>query len=702
MDRELAIDFSVNAVHHFRTASEQTRFDAAPVLSFLSKGFKITWFEEKRRRVWLAIVKPHPQVEKQFALNLEYIVIGHGFQEDFQQRTLLEQPSETIEYRVDPRIRFVASAAPLMKAACAAWAIQNSIAVVPLDSKEIQADAPDNEARLFQLLSGSLWRRDVFDDSEPVTDPSEFFGRELYVQEMLTRTLLGKPTSIFGLRKIGKTSLLRRVQSLLIADPRDLIVTAFVQGNATKYRRGRWWTLVFDIANEWSSVIEERAHKASSKVAPAARRLKAALESGTGAPQSAEVALAFERDFEKLQKAARQVARDSGLTRVRFVAIVDEIDELYPTARSAGFWMQDFFSLWNTLQTVRRDQASSGDLVFVLGGVNPTGVEAGTLLGRPNPLFEMGLSFLGPLPESEAAELLRGLGGRIGLNFREGAATAAHDITGGHPWLLRKLGSKIHDAYKNRSSQVEVGGSDVSRIYARTKRDFFAHVDWVLSHLQEVATDEYRLLKDVARDGSEAYLEDWREERFREAFAAHLEKYGLIEFRGNQPHIRIRLVSEVLAAPVASEFGEQKRIIREAADELEHAMRVRIATDLASEHTLEETVSEIVEAVPSEAANRPLGRQELRDLGVSAGVRALLESLNWGDYLLLLERHAASIRWAGEDVPNDLRLRSIREAVKTIHLARHNNDFELRQRIEQVGFDEVFRLIRSVREMLTS
>jgi hypothetical protein len=197
-------------------------------------------------------------------------------------------------------------------------------------------------------------------------------------------------------------------------------------------------------------------------------------------------------------------------------------------------------------------------------------------------------------------------------------------------------------------------------------------------------------------------LEDWREERFREAFAAHLEKYGLIEFRGNQPHIRIRLVSEVLAAPVASEFGEQKRIIREAADELEHAMRVRIATDLASEHTLEETVSEIVEAVPSEAANRPLGRQELRDLGVSAGVRALLESLNWGDYLLLLERHAASIRWAGEDVPNDLRLRSIREAVKTIHLARHNNDFELRQRIEQVGFDEVFRLIRSVREMLTS
>src|SRR5207247_5889319 len=131
-------------------------------------------------------------------------------------------------YRLDTRVRFVASPAQLLKASCAAWAQQRRIAVVPIDAKAA-ASSDDPRAELFALLSQALWRRDVFDDPEPVTNPAEFFGRELYVQELVTRVLLGQPSAVFGLRRIGKTSLLGRVRELLDSDRSTVNVTAFLR-----------------------------------------------------------------------------------------------------------------------------------------------------------------------------------------------------------------------------------------------------------------------------------------------------------------------------------------------------------------------------------------------------------------------------------------------------------------------------------------
>jgi len=144
----------------FDRASAETKADAEPVLGFLSQGFQISWFREERRRIWHAIVKPHPLVSEQFALPLEYFVIGHGFPADFHQRTLLIEPPTEEAYRLDHRLRFVASPAALLKASCAAWAQERHIAVVPIDAKAA-ASSTDPRADLFALLSQALWRRDV-------------------------------------------------------------------------------------------------------------------------------------------------------------------------------------------------------------------------------------------------------------------------------------------------------------------------------------------------------------------------------------------------------------------------------------------------------------------------------------------------------------------------------------------------------------
>jgi hypothetical protein len=97
-------------------------------------------------------------------LTKEYFIIGHGFAEDFHQTTLLSEPPEDqdLPIRVDRGIRFVASASAGMEEACAGWANDKRITIVPIaEAKARNAVAQDQAQEvLFDLLRGSLWRRD--------------------------------------------------------------------------------------------------------------------------------------------------------------------------------------------------------------------------------------------------------------------------------------------------------------------------------------------------------------------------------------------------------------------------------------------------------------------------------------------------------------------------------------------------------------
>ena len=187
-----------------------------------------------------------------------------------------------------------------------------------------------------------------------------------------------------------------------------------------------------------------------------------------------------------------------------------------------------FSHFWNTLQAIKRRLDDPDELVFVISGVNPSGVERGSLEDQPNPLYELQRSYLSPMPKAESDALLSGIGARMGLVFDKSALGKAYDIVGGHPLLLRKLGSAIHESIPNRSARRAVTRADVDSAFRRHKREFFNQVAWILEHLSKVAPDEERLLRDIATGGAKAYAEIWKEEDFRETYAHHLERYGLV------------------------------------------------------------------------------------------------------------------------------------------------------------------------------
>ena len=537
----------------------------------------------------------------------------------------------------------------------------------------------------------------MFDDSEPVTDSSEFFGRERPVHELHSRISLGRPTAVFGLRKIGKSSLLRRVQLLLGDSAATLNATAVLQCNASRIRGGRWWLVLEEVVEQWARWINSRAQAVGSKITVTPARLRTLRLKGELSDQ--KVGTAFQRDFEHLAGAMAALAKQTDIGAWKFVVFFDEVDSLAPTDPAAGYWREDYFSLWDTLQTLKRGQDDPGIVVYVLGGVNPLVAEAGALLGRPNPLFETGILYLPPLPYEESRSLMLGLGGRSGLAFKEDALEEIFRITGGHPWLLRKLGSKIHLAFPDRGDQRQVTSEDVKRIFRREKRSFYSHVDWILNHLRNVAPHEYRLLRDIAMGGKDKYLSDWADDEFREVFADHLAKYGLLTFEGDVPEISVGLIREALTQPSASVFAEQKAQLREVIDQLETAIRNRLALDIPIGRSADECLDAILGSIPSGNSNRSRSTAQLRELGQQVGLRPILDELNWGDYVCVLEKHADAVRWAGRVLPGNERVDLLRVVFRQVQTVRHNNDRELKEIIDAGGYSSFYGRIQAALEM---
>jgi hypothetical protein len=692
-------NLNYKAEETFNRSSAITRESARPVLDALAQGFQITWFREVETKIWIAALKPSASVREQFGLRQEYFMIGNGHDKDFHQKTLnIPIPTEIAD-RTDANLRFVASNAPVAPAFCAAWAKKNKVTVVVLPPHlDGKSEGPVPE--LFSFLSRTLWRRDFFSESEPVRSPSEFFGREVVVNELLFKILSGMPTAVFGLRKVGKSSLLGRVDDLLRDDSSSVVGTAFLLGNATRLKSGRWWNFAQDALKKWCLSLHQAAEKYGSRIRPRAERVNDLLDKNK--LDAALLARAFESDVVSLIKCADSLSRESGGGSGRLVLFLDECDHLYPLAKDSNYWRSDFFILWNTIQSIKRSLDDPAQLVYVLSGVNPSGIEQGALDGQPNPLYECDRIYLAPMSELEVASLLRGLGERMGLGFEDSAVEKVFALVGGHPLLVRRLGSAVHEVTIDRSARLPVTEKFVERSYERKKRDFFNQVTWILEHLALVAPDEERLLRNVAQGGVDAYSDVWGDSEYRETFAYHLERYGLLEFKDDLPVLKLEIVREALRRPVASDFREQKRLLKDVVDSLEVAIRIRIRDDLERERSADEAVNALVSAIPSDSKNRALGREALIELGSFAGVDPVLQALNWGDYELVLRKFYREISWTGRDLSEVSRLSQIAETFKLAHIVRHNNDHELKKLIDELGYGVIYGEFSELRETVSS
>lgn len=341
-------------------------------------------------------------------------------------------------------------------------------AIVPLPQSAIEA-LHESLPTLRRVLDQWMYRRDLFALNSPVVG-RKFFGRGKPLAEVREAIASGVPLGVFGLRKVGKTSLLKETERRL-SDSGDVVAYIDLLRVPADVVNTRW--LYWKIANQ----LRERS---KTIVGSGIRwRLAGQFADFLDVPKEFAVATAFDADMTSLLNGV-------SATRVnphpKVVLLLDEVERLLPTRQGKpgfdGFF--DFFSYFRGLCQ------ETNEFVFVITGANAAVAEAAQFESRDNPVFNFFKEvYLQLLSQDECALMIKSLGRGMGLRFADNACCLIHTLTGGHPFFSRQLCSFLATRYSERpllisedlvrsavDDYLNFTGKDFKEIIDRLARDY--------------------------------------------------------------------------------------------------------------------------------------------------------------------------------------------------------------------------------------
>ena len=532
--------------HQLRTFRSVDPDNRNPVLdAVLGAGFTIENIKEdfKVREKWGLFLRPNRLLAELFRLDREVLLWTTTYPR------FLARDIEDIKRLIDANgVRLtrnfailVSSYDPTTKSNIEAESSLNTT-IVHCSINELTGKAGgDHEPILRRILLNRLYTRDLYDLRVATTRSADFFGRRSTVDALSDEVIAGNSQiGVFGLRKIGKTSLINRVTDIVSQSGKCVIAKIDLQ-----------WTTSIDPRPEYTLWSLGEALSASSRVVRSAKDLRifgrfATASEAVGAGLSVWEAFAHD-----LGVVLRSTTR-------RVVLVVDEIERLFELEDKAGF-----VRLWRFLRGF--DQQFPGRLRILISGTSPECAECVTIAGEDNPLYRyLSVQYLGRLAPGDARDLLVGLGGPIGLSWDASAIAYALQQTGGHPALLRSLGSTVHLQTTPRNGPITV-----RRDTAVAAAQYLLSADpSVLAHitaaLEDRYQDEFLMLKMLAsgqvfnfRQLASAYREE----------LSHLIGYGLLPEGINSDRISIGLLQSYLQARVTHADAESKSRATAVVDE---------------------------------------------------------------------------------------------------------------------------------------
>jgi hypothetical protein len=362
-------------------------------------------------------------------------------------------------------------------------------------------------------LRKQFYGRDLFDFRLPLEHDTYFFGRDAEVLAYRDAIHRGENRGLFGLRKMGKTSFLFKVER--VARKERVARFLYRDCQSPDVRTLRWFELVADLADHL----------------------------GRPGPKG-ETPAQVTRRFNDVVKAATAAER--------VVLVFDEIEYISPLAKQDTHWHQDFLSFW---QTIRACQTRHRQLCFILAGVNPSVTEVSEYDRIPNPLFGIvSPQYLRGLPFEVLKRMVKTLGKLMGLSFEPDAIKYLHARYGGHPLLTRIACSLIHTAEVRAGTQRPVV-LDRARLVARQAgrdAELSFYCEHVVSELRRFYDDEYAMLELLSRK----LVADFTQLEREGMMVNHLREYGLLTEEHGVPRVAIPVVE----AHVAEKGGGTYRV----------------------------------------------------------------------------------------------------------------------------------------------
>lgn len=336
---------------------------------------------------------------------------------------LVEETTTRYEQQVADRVTFVVVEQQPDFAALSfmqSYRFAERLAIVPFGASQVREALQRGTCGIVlnDVINTYLGRADLYAAPNPVSDVLSFFGRERVID--LVNSALEKDSHIglFGIRKIGKTSLVKYLASQAPYPVAWLSLQESFTPDQVFYLAIREWKQALRLRFPRSVLSDFQTEHLDSS------------DSSTEA---------FAADVQTLLKTLTEL----GATP-RLILCLDEVDRITPGSAAAEEQVQGFSDLMGFLQGLATRVKS---LNLIVCGEHPTISRThffeGSGFSIQNPLFQ-GLHeiFLGPFSEEETNEMVVKIGALMGIEFDPLSLKAIYDWSGGHPFLARQVCSR--------------------------------------------------------------------------------------------------------------------------------------------------------------------------------------------------------------------------------------------------------------------
>ena len=352
-----------------------------------------------------------------------------------------------------------------------------AVTLIPLEAQTIREAIVGARSRthLERTLHQWLGHTDVFEAHNPVSNAATFFGRGHFINQLVLKISRGENFGIFGLRKIGKTSLVYRLREL----SRDHLV-AYVDLQGVTSR---------GVSEVYRRLIESLVRDLRVKHPSVAMTLPALRSDDEDATDVSAIAADFHRDLLNIRKAFEQ----EGKPLPHILLLLDEIELMIPARVSRGSSVaetsessgssestgspgfeghQDFFRHLRGLYQQERF------VVSAVVGASPAICRTASWNGRDNPVFQFyDEVFLAPLDRSECDQMVQGLGEVMGVRFDTASLRLIYEETAGHPYVARQLCSRLVTAFPERPLEAhESMVHSALEAYLAQRGDYFSGI----------------------------------------------------------------------------------------------------------------------------------------------------------------------------------------------------------------------------------
>lgn len=344
-----------------------------------------------------------------------------------------------------------------------------------------------------QRIKQYFFERNLFDFDSPLRKDLYFFGREDICQSIIDKHQSGQNSSLFGLRRSGKTSILLSVCRRIIAQGECAILL-----DCQSLHLERWFGALFAIISEIN------------------KHFKCNLKLNRSKYTEEDAGYNFIRDIQIIHK---KIGKP-------ILIALDEVEQITFDVSFSEHWKTgaDYVKFWHVLRSVFQTQNSP--ITFLIAGTNPRCLETPFIMNGDNPLYsQIKPQYILGFTVQQTKQMIETLSSYMGITIDEEVYSYLTREFGGHPFLIRQACSFMKTILdKGQSRHID------RKLYEQSIIDFgmdagHTFCEMVIGVLSEQYKDEYEMLTYLARGDESDFVELANSDP---AYTQHLIGYGVI------------------------------------------------------------------------------------------------------------------------------------------------------------------------------